>query len=489
LLIDYEMSMTENWSQTANYIGLIKNNKNQHMKKNHLIVALLLLSLQVFAQGAPDYGNGMKFNLNEEGSKYMRFIAWNQIWVRSSQMNPGTMIGSEPATTGTDIGNRRLRFLAYSQLSKRYMIVTHFGINNQTFTNGGAAGTSGTGGYGAGKKPGLFFHDAWNEYAVVLPAKDKKFSLSLGGGLHYYMGLSRATMASTLNFLTVDAPIFNWPLIENSDQFARQMGLFAKGKYGKFEYRLSYNKPFATNLVPANVTSVANAVAVDNSGITKWSKAGYFEYQFLDQESNLLPYKVGSYLGTKKVFNVGAGFYHAPDATKSSVNSSIRKHDISLFAADVFLDLPFGKKENKMAVTAYSVFYDYDFGPNYLRNVGIMNIGAVDAGFTGSKALAGPGNAQATIGTGNIWYTQAGIMLPSKVDKPKVRVQPFGAFTYKNFDALDKSSTQFDLGTNFFLDGQHAKITAQYSTRPVYSTVGAISESKSEFIVQLQIYL
>jgi hypothetical protein len=35
-------------------------------------------------------------------------------------------------------------------------------------------------------------------------------------------------MASTLNFLTIDAPIFNWPLIENSDQFARQMGLFAK---------------------------------------------------------------------------------------------------------------------------------------------------------------------------------------------------------------------------------------------------------------------
>jgi hypothetical protein len=49
----------------------------------------------------------------------------------------------------------------------------------------------------------------------------------MGGGLHYYMGLSRA-MASTLNFLTIDAPIFNWPLIENSDQFARQMGLFER---------------------------------------------------------------------------------------------------------------------------------------------------------------------------------------------------------------------------------------------------------------------
>ena len=459
------------------------------MKKIFFMVAVLLLSLKGFSQGSTDYGAGLKFNLNEDGSKFMRVIAWNQIWFRSAQMNPGTMIGGEPASTATDIGNRRLRFLAYAQVSKRYMILTHFGINNQTFINGGAAGTSGTGGYGAGKKPGLFFHDAWNEYAVVLPEKDKKFSFTLGAGLHYYMGLSRLTMASTLNFLTIDAPIFNWPLIENSDQFARQVGLFAKGKYGKLEYRMSYNKPYATNLVPTNVTVADNAVAVDNSGNTKWSKAGYFEYQFLEQEANVLPFKVGSYLGTKKVFNIGAGFYTAPDATKTSVNSTINKHDIKLFSADVFLDMPIGKKENKMAVTAYSVLYDYDFGPNYLRNVGIMNIGSVDPNFTGSRAIAGAGNAQPTMGSGNIWYTQAGVLLPCKEAKPKIRIQPFGAVTYKKFDALEQSSTQFDVGSNFFLDGHHAKITAQYSTRPVYTSLTNRSGSLGDFIVQLQIYL
>ncbi|RTY92903.1 porin [Flavobacterium sp. RSP46] len=459
------------------------------MKKIFFIAVLLLLSLKSFSQGSTDYGAGLKFNLNEDGSKFMRVIAWNQIWMRSSQMNPGTMIGGEATSTATDIGNRRLRFLAYAQVSKRYMILTHFGINNQTFINGGAAGSSGTGGYGAGKKPGLFFHDAWNEYAVVLPEKDKKFSFTLGAGLHYYMGLSRLTMASTLNFLTIDAPVFNWPLIENSDQFARQVGLFAKGKYGKLEYRMSYNKPYATNLTPTNTSNASNAVAVDNSGNTKWSKAGYFEYQFLDQEANVLPFKVGSYLGTKKVFNIGAGFYTAPDATKTSINSTINKHDIKLFSADVFLDMPIGKKENKMAVTAYSVLYDYDFGPNYLRNVGIMNIGSVDPNFTGSRAIAGAGNAQPTMGSGNIWYTQAGVLLPCKEAKPKIRIQPFGAVTYKNFDALEQSSTQFDVGSNFFLDGHHAKITAQYSTRPVYTSLTNRSGSLGDFIVQLQIYL
>ena len=452
-------------------------------------MAALLTAALSFGQGSPDYGGGMKFNLNPEGTKYMRFIAWNQIWMRSTELNPGTLVGDEVATKQEDIGLRRLRILAYSQISPRYMIVTHIGINNQTFTNGGAAGTTGTGGYGAGKKPGIFFHDAWNEYAIALPKEGRDFSLTVGGGLHYYMGLSRMTMSSTLNYLTIDAPIFNWPLIENSDQFARQIGVFAKGKYKKFEYRFSLNKPFTTNQVPNDFTSSDNAVAVDNSGKTKWSKAGYVEYQFLDNESNFLPYKVGSYLGTKKMFNIGAGFYTAPSGTKTSVNSVIEKHPINLFSTDVFVDMPVGDKAKKMAVTAYSVLYDYDFGPNYVRNLGIMNVGVADPNFTGTRGLAGAGNLQPMIGTGTIWYTQAGFLLPNKNEKPKVRVQPFGAYTYKKFDAFEKASNQFDIGTNLFLDGHHAKLTAQYSTRPVYTAANNIDKYLGEFLLQLQIYL
>jgi len=458
------------------------------MKKS-FILSILLCSAFAFSQGSLDYGGGMKFNLNPEGTKYMRFITWNQIWMRSSEMNPGTMIGEQGVTKQEDIGLRRLRLLAYAQISPRYMIVTHIGINNQTFINGGASGSSGTGGYGAGKKPGIFFHDAWNEYAVVLPQEKKPFSLSIGAGLHYYMGLSRMTMSSTLNYLAIDAPIFNWPTIENSDQFARQMGLFAKGKYNRFEYRMSINKPFVTNQVPVDATSSNASVAVDNNNNARWSKAGYFEYQFFDKESNLLPFKVGTYLGTKKVFNIGAGFYTAPSATKTSVNGNVDTHAANLFSGDVFLDMPIGKKESKMALTAYSVLYDYDFGPNYLRNIGIMNEGVVNTNFTGDRALAGPGNLQPMIGTGTIWYTQAGVLLPNSAEKPKVRIQPFAAYTYKNFDALEKASNQFDIGSNFFIDGHHAKVTAQYSTRPVYTAVDKVDSYKGEFLLQLQIYL
>ena len=146
-------------------------------------------------------------------------------------------------------------------------------------------------------------------------------------------------------------------------------------------------------------------------------------------------------------------------------------------------------KEKKMAFTGYSVFYSYDFGPNYLRNIGIMNEGVADSNFTGDRALAGPGNLQPMIGTGTIWYTQAGILLPNANEKPKVRIQPFAAYTYKNFDALEKASNQFDIGTNFFLDGHHAKITAQYSNRPIYTAVDKIDSYKGEFLLQLHIYL
>lgn len=459
------------------------------MKKNLFLVTFVLLTLNAFSQGSPEYGGGMKFNINPEGTKYMRFIAWNQIWLRSSQMNPGTMIGDEGVTQQEDIGLRRLRLLAYAQISPRYMIVTHIGINNQTFINGGASGSSGTGGYGNGKKPGLFFHDAWNEYAVVLPKEDKPFSLSMGAGLHYYMGLSRMTMSSTLNYMTIDAPIFNWPLIENSDQFARQIGVFAKGKYNRIEYRFSINKPFATNQMPVDVADEAVARAVDNNNNAHWSKAGYVEYQFFDKESNFLPFKVGTYLGTKKMLNIGAGFYTAPSSTKTSVNGETERHATNLFSGDVFLDLPIGNKEKKMAFTGYSVFYSYDFGPNYLRNIGIMNEGVKNTQYTGAEALAGPGNLQPMIGTGTIWYTQAGILLPNTNEKPKVRIQPFAAYTYKNFDALEKASNQFDFGTNFFLDGHHAKITAQYSNRPIYTAVDKIDTYKGEFLLQLHIYL
>jgi len=238
-------------------------------------------------------------------------------------------------------------------------------------------------------------------------------------------------------------------------------------------------------------------VAVDNNRASKMSCGGYVEYQFLDQEANVLPSKVGTYVGTERVFNIGGGFYDQPDGTQSYVREGTaassaeitRRHTISLMAADVFLDLPFGETEKNMAITAYSAYYNYDFGPNYIRNLGTANPATANPVFTGQRALAGPDTARAFVGTGSIWHTQAGLLLPKNTEKPKMRVQPFAAYTIKDFEALGKAGSYYDIGANFCPDGHHAKVMLQYSTRPVYTNRHTVSGNKGEFILQAQIYL
>lgn len=465
------------------------------MKKLTLLIAAIFTASTTFvatAQNSEHYGSGLKMGLNQKGDKYVRFIIWNQIWARYIENNGGTAINGDPSASTMDIGARRLRLLAYAQITPRYLILTHFGINNQTFINGGGSGSTGTGGYGQGKKPQLFFHDAYNEYAIIPSInpnteKPNKFTLSLGAGLHYFNGVSRLTSASTLTFLMVDAPVYNWPLIENADQFARQYGLYIKGAYKKLHYQFSLDKPFATNTKPDS----AKNIAVDNSGDAAGAVSGYMDYQFLDQESNLLPFRVGTYIGSKKVFNIGAGFYHQARGTKSSDALGItQKHDINLFAGDVFLDIPVGDKKKNMAITAYAVYYNYNFGPNYLRTTGIMNPGSVDASAPASdRVLEGPGNARVLLGTGSIAHVQAGFLLP-KFKSNKVRLQPIASIAYKQFDALNAAGNFWDVGCNAYLDAHNAKITAQYSSRPLYDAVTKdLKDRKGELIVQFQIAL
>ncbi len=486
------------------------------MKKSfYLFILFVLIShYMAYGQGSEVYGPGLKLKVNEDGSKYVRFIIWNQIWARSIQNNPGTAVNGRPEQNTLDIGARRARMLAYAQVSPRYLVLTHFGINNQTFINGGApgGGLTGNGGPGGanspittGKKPGLFFHDIWNEYTVFSPVnletgEKNIFSMAVGAGLHYWHGTSRMTNASTLNFLTIDAPIFNWHTIEISDQFARQFGIYTKGKLGKIDYRFNLSKPFATFGAVAN-PGARGPIAIDNNeGSTRPVYAGYASYQFLDQEANVLPFTVGSYLGTKRVFNIGAGFHINPDGTASRAfaDGPIQKHDIRVFSADVFADLPFGAQG--MALTAYGAYYNFNYGPNYIRHVGIMNVGGFAAegqdGFVpaAQRSISGPGNARVLFGTGNTIYTQAGLLLPRELlGINHGKLQPFAAYTYKQVNALPNDGHYYDLGFNYLVDGHHAKLTFQYSSRPVHIGTSAATSTlgtrRGEFMLQSHIYL
>tara|TARA_Y100000782_G_scaffold115359_1_gene157244 strand:+ start:1109 stop:2431 length:1323 start_codon:yes stop_codon:yes gene_type:complete len=439
--------------------------------KNYFIAAGILAGVFGYqgsnAQGSSEYGGGLKVTLNESGSKYFRLITWHQVWTRYNENNTGSMRNNESQSETFDIGLRRSRLLMYAQLNERMLVLTHFGINNQNAVSGGYLGTD-------GKKPQLYMHDAWVDFTIF-----KKY-LHVGAGLHYWNGLSRLSNASTLNLLTIDAPIFNWATIEATDQFARHIGIFAKGKLGKLDYRVAVDEPFATNTSEAIAVDVANYNPRNNSKIF----TGYFMYQFLDQESNLLPYAVGTYLGTKKVFNIGAGFHYNNDGMwYAETNGDTTTTDIMLFSADVNLDIPLNAEKGD-AITAYAAYYNFDFGPNNIRNIGILNPS------DGGGALRG--NALPVVGTGSVVYGQVGYLFPKFSEK--VRIQPYGAYSYGDFEGVVDSNGDkvgvhnMDFGANFYLEGHHSKITLNYRPRPDFTNPDDV-QRRSEITLQAMIYL
>jgi hypothetical protein len=403
--------------------------------------ALFLLSLTAFAQGSTEYGGGLKVSLNEDGSKYFRLITWHQAWLTGADNSAGDFTVTPSL--------RRSRMLMYAQINKRFLILTHFGLNSLNANNMHPVGKSAS--------AAVFMHDAWAEYTIV----EKK--LHMGGGLHYWNGISRLTNQSTLNILTLDAPRFNWATIGTSDQFARHMGVYAKGKLGKLDYRVSFNNPISQSLDQiAGIAPDTNVATYRTRGIYNDTKGmyafqGYVNYQFLDQESNLLPYMVGSYLGTKKVFNIGAGFFTHPNGTVSlNTAGDTITNNVNLFSADVFYDTPIGEKGASFNI--YGVYYNYDFGPNY--------------------QLSGTSDV---IATSQIFYVQSGFTLPEFSTKGKL--QPYVCASYRDIKALPDAATTVGVGANWFLSGHNAKLTAEYS-RSDRGNVG-----KNTFNIQAMIYL
>lgn len=428
----------------------------------------------------------LKINLNPKGDKWIKFSVSSQIWLRSIENNPGTAVNTVSQQETYDAGMRRMRVTIQSQVTPFYSVFLQVGANNQNFISGGG---SGTGTNGAGKKAAFFFHDAYNELAIVprnnfqteLPNKN---SLYLGVGLHSWNGVSRMTNGSTTKMLAGDLPIFNFPTIEISDQFSRQFGIFIHGEFDRLNYRFNVNKPFATNITPG-----VGSGAVDNNQNGKLSFAGYAYYQFFNKEITATPSLAGNNLAEKKILNIGVGFYTNKNATLTQPKENVfESHNAAIFSTDIYSEIPVGDKKKEMGLTLYSVFYNYNYGPNYLRTSGIMNPSTIDPEFTGQKALEGAGNNRILMGTGNIFFTQAGFVLPkfSKI----LKVQPFLNYALKDMKALQEKGSYYDIGANFFLYGKNAKIVAQYSSRPIYDIVSkTIFNRKGEFLLGLYIVL
>ena len=421
-------------------------------KKILLFLALCVFTFQsAYSQGSPDYKGGLKIKFDEDGKKYLRLISWAQV--------QATFNGDVPDNASkTSFNLRRARVLMFSQITPKFLILTHFGLNSLSAQNLTANPNS-----QQNNRSDIFLHGAWGEYML----KDKE--LYVGAGLHYWNGISRLSSQSTLNFMTMDNPgsgladarLFPWANITTSDQFARSMGFYAKGTVGIFAYRASVNNS------RRNVgTLSANAPSFQVLGNGKdWNVQGYASVNLLDAESNKLPYFVGTYMGKKRVLNIGAGFHYQPNAIKTGTETASSttfssEEALSRFAADIFYDSPVG--ESGAAINAYGAYYHNQYGSNDTFSSGGL-----------------------VAGSGDIYYGQVGFLLSNKT-KSGNQFMPYATYSVQNIKNTPNLSNDLGLGINWFIKGHNAKITYEYNSG-IKGTTNAARQSLSR--LQLHFFI
>jgi hypothetical protein len=418
--------------------------------------------------GAPaPLKDGLKTYLSADSTLFLKFNFLAQTWVRYNESNPGTTVNGEREPHTTDVGLRRVRLVMSGQITPRVFVFVQFGQNSFSYLSP--------------RKAGSFFHDVTGEYAVV------KKKLSLGAGLNGWNGPSRYANSAAASILGVDLPLYQETTSDVNDQNTRKLGVYAKGKLGQLDYRLAVGKPFVTQ------TAATPEVLGRNSTFsTRYPQAevhGYFSYQFWDQEGNAGAGQVGSYLGKKRVFNLGAGFVHQRQAMwHTTVLGDTVSQALRLFAADVFYDAPVDAARGT-ALTAYACYSRYDFGPGYLKNAGAMN--PANGVRAGQGAFNGPGNNYPMLGTGHVLYAQAGYLFKWDLLGSLGTLQPYAATEYARYDRLNDPMVLVNAGVNWLLAGNASKLTLAYQNRPVFTAqangdVNA-TDRRGEYILQYQV--
>lgn len=445
------------------------------MKLISLIIIFnsLIFSFETLANGKTetekkaDKLSGLKFNLNEEGSQYIKATGLAQIWLRHTDVNPGSTINGFDVNKVNDIGIRRLRFQVFGQVTKNAFFYMQFGQNNFN-----ARST---------KFTGSFFHDALGEIRI------NKERLSIGAGLTGWSGLLRYSSPAAGTILSLDAPLYQQATNSINDQFLRKLSIYAKGQIGKIDYRIAITDPMDIPGASLGITSIDSSASQFSPAPSSPQLQGYFKYQFFEHEDNTTPYINGTYLGEKKVLALGAGFISQNNAmwmTNTKNDTVFQK--MLLLGADVFFETPLNENKS-VALTIYSAFSRYEFGDNYLRYLGVMN--PVN-GMKGQIRNSSEGNAFPMMGTGNTFYFQSGILLGKNLLSEGGKIQPYFATQYSVFEALNDIMIMTEFGFNYYIHGlQTSKISLNYQKRPIYKVRpdGKIVETEGKGMIQVQL--
>ncbi len=455
------------------------------MKKIFFLI-IFYISLNSTAQSpvARYSKEGLKIYISDDSTRYIKATGIAQIWFRYNDNNPGSAIYGTPVKETFDVGLRRVRYQTMAQVTKRVFFYSQFGINSLNSLSA--------------RKTGLFFHDVTAEYNV------HKNYLVLGGGLSGWNGTSRFSSSAVGSIFGLDLPVVQETTNDVTDQFVRKLGVYAKGKLNRLDYRISAANPFPVQNALSAVASLPGASTVTPAAAGIYNTAyfstkapelqyqGYFMWDFLEKESNQLPYNAGSYLGKKRVFNLGAGFAYQKNAMvyrSSLADTTMRYKPLQQLGVDLFFDY-YLNKEKQNAVTAYASFLNYDFGPNYLRNAAAMNTAN---GTSGPAGFNGSGNSIPLIGTGQVIFAQAGYLFKHDLLKTQGTLQPYASAIYANYEKLKDPMLVYSVGVNWIMSGQNSKISLDYQSRPIFNTDvnGDLHETKNarrgQIVLQYQV--
>lgn len=425
--------------------------------KTIITTAVCLFTIALFAQtNTTGEKYALKYNLNDNGSRYFQITFLNQTWLRLNQSNSATLVNGKAMDNTFDIGLRRTRIQLFGQITPRVFLYFQFGQNNfnAVYNNAG------------NRKISPFFHDAVCEYRLT-----KNNELKIGAGLTIANGLSRFSQPSIGTIMTMDVPVFAQATVEQTDQFSRKLSIYARGQIGRLDYRLSLSDPFPVTTLGTPPPAINKNSNYAQIGRMKQYQS-YLFWQFFDKEPHNTPYMTGSYLGKKKVLSVGGGFIYQPKAMWNLENTTDTVyHNMLLWSAEAFFELPFNSEKNN-ALSAYAGYFNTYYGPNYLRYNGIMNP-ATSTSATTNIGGAGPtfGNAFPMFGTGQVFYGQLGYLFRNDLFGEEFgTLQPYVSVMIADYERLNgKKMDVYNAGLNWLIKGHNAKISLDYQLRPTYS--------------------
>ena len=428
----------------------------------HLRIVLILLffvlnTILVLAQEKPFN----VVNISPDGSKYIKFGMNLQVWGRYSELNPGSKVGTTQVDETYDIVIRRLRLQAMGMITDNIFFHLQLGQNNINFTQNN----------GPSNAP-LSVMDVLGEYHF-------SNKLHIGGGLTAWgAGTTRYSANSSSSQLTLDTPMYQQFSNTSSTFGNRNLSIYAKGYLGKFNYRAAITNPYR------NTTNNLGLYSSISTETPRAQYSGILTYAFLDKESIEDAYHKGTYLGTKKVFNVALGYMTQANAMwHLTPDATIAYDDMKVLGFDVFYDSPISKKGD--AITAYAAFNNNNYGKNYIQSVNTPNPAIGD-----NTLINGSGAGFLGVGTGNIYYAQLGYLFAKSENADrKGRFQPYAAIQIADLEALNTPMTMYELGVNYYTTGTFGpKFSLNYQNRAIYdkTLTGQYKQSDRLAMVVLQ---